>query len=45
MKKEYEDYKKFFESIKKRSNKFYFSKLILKYKIISKSLGKPLKKQ
>ena len=32
MKKEYEDYKRFFESFKKRSNKFYFSELILKYK-------------
>ena len=32
MKKEYQDYKKIFESIKKRSKKLYFSKLILKYK-------------
>ena len=31
-KKEYQDYKKLFESIKKRSKKLYFSKLILKYK-------------
>ena len=31
-KKEYQDYKKLFESIKKRSKKSYFSKLILKYK-------------
>ena len=28
-KKEYQDYKKLFESIKKRSKKLYFSKLIL----------------
>ena len=44
-KKEYQDYKKLFESIKKWSKKLYFSKLILKYKIISKKLGKLLKKQ
>ena len=31
-KKEYQDYKNLFESIKKRSKKLYFSKLILKYK-------------
>ena len=31
-KKEYQDYKKLFESIKKQSKKLYFSKLILKYK-------------
>ena len=31
-KKEYQDYKKLFESIKKRSKKLYFSNLILKYK-------------
>ena len=31
-KKEYQDYKKLFESIKKRSKKLYFSKLILKHK-------------
>ena len=30
-KKEYQDYKKLFESIKKRSKKLYFSKLLLKY--------------
>ena len=30
--KKYQDYKKLFESIKKRSKKLYFSKLILKYK-------------
>ena len=28
--KEYQDYKKLFESIKKQSKKLYFSKLILK---------------
>ena len=43
--KEYQDYKKLFESIKKRSKKLYFSKIIIKYKIISKKLGKSLKKQ
>ena len=32
MKKEFQDYKKFFQSIKKRSKKFFF-KLILKYKL------------
>ena len=31
-KKEYQDYKKIFEYIKKWSKKLYFSKLILKYK-------------
>ena len=31
-KKEYQDHKNLFESIKKRSKKLYFSKLILKYK-------------
>ena len=31
-KKEHQDYEKLFESIKKRSKKLYFSKLILKYK-------------
>ena len=31
-KKVYQDYKNLFESIKKRSKKLYFSKLILKYK-------------
>ena len=30
--KEYQDYKKLFESIKKLSKKFYFSRLILKCK-------------
>ena len=30
MKKEYQVYKKLFESIKKQSKKLYFSKLILK---------------
>ena len=44
-KKEYQDYKKLFESIKKRSKKLYFSKLILNTKKISKKLGKSLKKQ
>ena len=39
-KKEYEDYKKLFESIKKRSNKLDFSKLILNTKIISKNLAR-----
>ena len=32
MKKEYQAYKKFLESTKKRSKKLYLSKLILKYK-------------
>ena len=44
-KKEYQDYKRLFESIKKRSKKLYFSKLILKYKNNIKKLGKLLKKQ
>ena len=44
-KKEYQDYKKLFESIKKRSKKLYFSKLILKYKNNIKKLSKSLKKQ
>ena len=44
-KKEYEDYKKFLESIKKRSKKLYSSKLILKHKITSKKLEKSLMKQ
>ena len=44
-KKEYQDYKKRFESIKNRSKKLYFSKLILKYKNNIKKLGKSLKKQ
>ena len=47
-KKEYQDYKKLFESIKKRSKKFYVSKLILKYKnkikktwqVIKEAIGK-----
>ena len=33
MKKEFQDYKKFFESIKKWSKKLFFPKLILKYKL------------
>ena len=39
MKKEYEEYKKLFKSIKKWSKKLYFSKLILNTKIISKNLA------
>ena len=31
-KKEYQDHRKIFESVKKWSKKLYFSKLILKYK-------------
>ena len=53
MKKEYQDYKKIFESIKKRSKKLYFSKLILKYKnnikktwqVIKEAIGKEKYKQ
>ena len=45
---EYKTYKKLFESIKKRSKKFYFSNLIVKYKnnikktweVIRESIGK-----
>ena len=44
-KKEYQDYKKLFEIIKKRSKKWHFSKLILEYKIMSRQVGKSLKKQ
>ena len=52
-KKEYQDYKKLFESIKKRSKKMYFSKQILKYKnnikktwqIIKEAIGKIKYKQ
>ena len=52
-KREYQDYKKFFESIKKRSKKLYFSKLILKYKnnikktwhVIKEAIGKEKYKQ
>ena len=52
-KKEYQDYKKLFESIKKRSKKLYFSKLILKYKnninktwqVIKEAIGKEKCKQ
>ena len=52
-KKEYQDYKKLFESIKKRSKKLYFSKLILKYKnnikktwqVIKEAIGKEKYKQ
>ena len=43
MEKEYQDYKKLFGSIKKRSKNF-FSKLILKYKN-NKKTGKSLKKK
>ena len=47
-KKEYQDYKKLFESIKKLSKKLFFSKLILKYKsnikktwqVIKEAIGK-----
>ena len=42
-KKEYKDYKKLFESIKKRSKKLYFSKLILKYKYNIKKTGQVIK--
>ena len=52
-KKEYQDYKKLFESIKKRSKKLYFIKLILKYKnnikktwqVIKEAIGKEKCKQ
>ena len=44
MKKQYEDYKRFFESFKKRSNKFYFSELILKYKNNIKKSWQAIKK-
>ena len=52
-KKEYQDYKKAFESIKKQSKKLYFSKLILKYKnnikktwqVIKEAIGKEKYKQ
>ena len=52
-KREYQDYKKLFESIKKRSKKLYFSKLILKYKnnikktwhVIKEAIGKEKYKQ
>ena len=52
-KKEYQDYKKLFESIKKWSKKLYFSKLILKYKnnikktwqVIKEAMGKEKCKQ
>ena len=51
--KEYQDYKRLFESIKKPSKKLYFSKLILKYKnnikktwhIIKEVIGKEKYKQ
>ena len=47
-KKEYQDYKKLFESIKKQSKKLHFSKLLLKYKnnikktwqVIKEAIGK-----
>ena len=52
-KKEYQDYKKLFESIKKQSKKQCFSKLILKYKnnikkswqVIKEAIGKEKYKQ
>ena len=52
-KKEYQDYKKLFESIKKRSKKLHFSKLLLKYKnnikktwqVIKEAIGKEKYKQ
>ena len=52
-KKEYQDYKKLFESIKKQSKKLYFSKLILKYQnnikktwqVIKEAIGKEKCKQ
>ena len=52
-KKEYQDYKKLFESIKKQSKKLHFSKLILKYKnnikktwqVIKEAIGKEKCKQ
>ena len=40
MKRECQDYKKLFESTKKRSNKLFFSKLILKYKNTIKKIKK-----
>ena len=40
MKKEFQDYKNLFESIKKRSKKLFFSKLILKYKNNIKKIKK-----
>ena len=42
---EYKNYKKRFESIKKRAKKNYFSSLILKHKNNIKKLGMLLKKQ
>ena len=42
-KNEYQDYNKLFESIKKQSKKWYFTKLSLKYKNNIKKLGKSLK--
>ena len=52
-KKEYQDYKKLFEIIKKRSKKWHFSKLILEYKhnvktswqVIKEAKGKEKYKQ
>ena len=52
-KKQYQDYKKLFESIKKWSKKLHFSKLILKYKnnirktwqVIKEATGKEKYKQ
>ena len=52
-KKEYRDYKKLFEIIKKRSKKWHFSKLILEYKhnvktswqVIKEAKGKEKYKQ
>ena len=42
---EYRNYKKLFESIKKRAKQSYFSSLILKHKNNIKKLGMILKKQ
>ena len=52
-KKEYQDYKKLFEYIKKRSKKSHFSKVILKYKnnikktwqVIKEAIGQEQYKQ
>ena len=51
-KKEYQDYKRLFESIKKPSKKLYFSKIILNYKsnikktwqVIKEAIGKGSRK-
>ena len=44
-KKEYQDYKKLFEYINKRSKKLYFSNLILKYKNNIKKTWQVIKEQ